>query len=90
MTAGRLFCFGFGYSAAALARALRPAGWTIAGTATTEDKVARLRTEGIDAFLFRRDHPLADPRVAQLVLLAHALAADNHEALCACHRIPTR
>ena len=31
---------------------------------------------------------VADPRVAELVLLAHALAADNHTALCACHRIP--
>jgi ArsR family transcriptional regulator, cadmium/lead-responsive transcriptional repressor len=31
---------------------------------------------------------VADPRVAQLVQLAHALAADNHQALCACHRIP--
>jgi len=35
-------------------------------------------------------YKVANPRVAQLVLLAHALAADNHEALCACHRIPTR
>lgn len=35
-------------------------------------------------------YKVADPRVAQLVMLAHALAADNHEALCACHRIPTR
>lgn len=34
-------------------------------------------------------YKVADPRVAQLVHLAHALAADNHEALCACHRIPT-
>ena len=33
-------------------------------------------------------YTVADPRVAQLVLLAHALAADNHTALCACHRIP--
>jgi ArsR family transcriptional regulator, cadmium/lead-responsive transcriptional repressor len=32
-------------------------------------------------------YKVADPRVAQLVLLAHALAADNHQALCACHRI---
>ncbi len=32
-------------------------------------------------------YQVADPRVAQLVLLAHALAADNHTALCACHRI---
>ncbi|WP_020525269.1 ArsR/SmtB family transcription factor [Catelliglobosispora koreensis] len=31
---------------------------------------------------------VAEPRVAQLVALAHILAADNREALCACHRIP--
>jgi DNA-binding transcriptional ArsR family regulator len=37
----------------------------------------------------RTFYKVADPRVAQLVLLAHALAADNHRALCACHRIPT-
>jgi DNA-binding transcriptional ArsR family regulator len=30
---------------------------------------------------------VTDQRVAQLVTLAHALAADNHTALCACHRI---
>lgn len=35
-------------------------------------------------------YTVADPRVAQLVLLAHALAADNHHALCACHRIAAR
>lgn len=29
-----------------------------------------------------------DPRVVQLISLAHTLAADNHDALCACHRIP--
>jgi DNA-binding transcriptional ArsR family regulator len=34
-------------------------------------------------------YQVTDPRVAQLVMLAHALAADNHSALCACHRIPT-
>jgi ArsR family transcriptional regulator, cadmium/lead-responsive transcriptional repressor len=33
-------------------------------------------------------YQVADPRVAQLVTLAHALAADNDTALCACHRIP--
>jgi DNA-binding transcriptional ArsR family regulator len=32
-------------------------------------------------------YKVADPRVAQLVHLAHALAADNHHGLCACHRI---
>jgi ArsR family transcriptional regulator, cadmium/lead-responsive transcriptional repressor len=37
----------------------------------------------------RTFYKVADPRVARLVVLAHALAADNHHALCACHRIPT-
>jgi DNA-binding transcriptional ArsR family regulator len=32
-------------------------------------------------------YQVADPRVAQLVTLAHALAADNDTALCACRRI---
>lgn len=36
----------------------------------------------------RTFYQVADPRVAQLVVLAHSLAADNHRALCACHRIP--
>lgn len=44
----------------------------------------RVRRAGRHAY-----YTVADPRVAQLVLLAHALAADNHTALCACHRIAT-
>lgn len=40
------------------------------------------RREGRKAF-----YKVADPRVAQLVLLAHALAADNACALAACMRI---
>ena len=42
-----------------------------------------VRRSGRHAF-----YRVADPRVAQLVLLAHALAANNHTALRACHRIP--
>jgi DNA-binding transcriptional ArsR family regulator len=33
-------------------------------------------------------YQVADSRVAQLVTLAHALAAGNDTALCACRRIP--
>jgi DNA-binding transcriptional ArsR family regulator len=33
-------------------------------------------------------YTVADPRVADLVVLAHALAADNASALTACERIP--
>lgn len=51
-TPQRLFCFGFGYSAAALARMLAGAGWSVAGTARDGEKTASLRARGIDAFVF--------------------------------------
>jgi hypothetical protein len=35
-------------------------------------------------------YKVTDPRVAELILLAHTLAADNHAALYTCHRIPQR
>jgi ArsR family transcriptional regulator, cadmium/lead-responsive transcriptional repressor len=41
------------------------------------------RRAGRNAF-----YQVADPRVAELVVLAHALAADNACALAACQRIP--
>jgi len=42
------------------------------------------RRAGRNAF-----YKVADPRVAELVVLAHALAADNNCALQACQRIPS-
>ncbi len=57
---GRLFCFGLGYSARALAGRLRTEGWTIAGTCQSDDARERLEADGMTAFLFDRDHPLAD------------------------------
>ncbi len=60
----RLFCFGLGFSAMALAQQLRAAGWWIAGTTRTEEKQARLVAAGIDAYLFDQDRPLADPKQA--------------------------
>lgn len=60
MTA-RLFCFGLGYSAMALARQLMAEGWTVAGTTRNADKQAALKADGIDAHLFSREHPLSDP-----------------------------
>lgn len=52
----RLFCFGFGYSAEALAKRLKPKGWRIAGTARAAEKVNALAARGVEAFAF----PLAD------------------------------
>ncbi len=58
----RLFCFGFGYSAAVLAHRLKAQGWRIAGTARTREKVKELAGQGIEAYQF--DAPLAHPAAA--------------------------
>jgi nucleoside-diphosphate-sugar epimerase len=60
----RLFCFGLGYTALALARRLQAGGWQIAGTTRSADKQARLAAEGIEAHLFERGWPLAAPDAA--------------------------
>jgi len=70
MTAPRLFCFGLGYSAHALARRLAARGWLIAGTAREPARVAQLRDAGVEAFLFDGTQPLDDP--------ARALAGTSH------------
>jgi nucleoside-diphosphate-sugar epimerase len=58
----RLFCFGMGYTALALARQLCAAGWRVAGTTRGADK--QLASEGFEVFPFERDRPLADPAAA--------------------------
>ncbi len=64
MIVPRLFVFGLGYSARALARALKAAGFRIAGTTRSPDKRAELAAQGIEAELFDRERPLADPEAA--------------------------
>ena len=71
---GRLFCYGLGYSALALARRLRTEGWSVAGTTRSPDKARRLAAEGIAVFLFDRDRPLEDP-VAALAGTSHILSS---------------
>ncbi|MBM3502421.1 MAG: SDR family oxidoreductase [Alphaproteobacteria bacterium] len=56
---GTLFCFGFGYSADALASTLLAEGWKVRGTATTPAKVEALRSRGIAAHVFDGQAPLA-------------------------------
>jgi hypothetical protein len=70
MPVGRLFCFGLGYSAGALARLLLRRGWTVAGT-------ARSAGPGVpDAAIhpFDRGRPLADP-AASLAGATHLLSS---------------
>lgn len=52
--AGRLFCFGYGYSAAALARLLLASGtgWQVAGTSRDTARRAAMTAAGIAAFPF--------------------------------------
>lgn len=66
----RLFCFGFGYSAAALARRLLPLGWAVAGTSRSAARRQAMAEAGIEAC----DFPLADP--------ARALAGASHVLVC--------
>jgi len=72
--ANRLFCFGMGYTAQALAADLQADGWTVAGT--TRDPSARrdLAARGWDMHLFDSGRPLDDPAAA-LAGTTHLLAS---------------
>ncbi len=48
----KLFCFGLGFSAGALARSSLDDGWIVAGTARTDGRCEHLRELGIDAVVF--------------------------------------
>lgn len=55
----RLFCFGLGYTARALVRRLMAKGWSVGGTVRDPAEADTLRADGVDAFVFDRDRPLA-------------------------------
>jgi nucleoside-diphosphate-sugar epimerase len=60
----RLFCFGLGYTALALARRLMAEGWQVAGTTRGADRRASFAAEGAEIHLFGRDQPLTDAAAA--------------------------
>jgi len=60
MTSPRLFCFGLGYTAVALAETLIGDGWRVAGTCRNEETARTLSDRGIEAFPFDRARPLED------------------------------
>lgn len=66
----RLFCFGLGYTAEALARAMLAEGWCVAGTCRDEQRRDALASCGIETWTFDAPHPLADA--------AEALADTTH------------
>jgi len=57
---GKLFCFGLGYSALALAETLLAEGWGVAGTCRAAEKQADFARRSIEALLFESDRPLAE------------------------------
>ena len=85
----RLFCFGLGFSALALARRLIAAGWSVAGTTRSPEKAAELRKAGIEAVLFDRDNPLPEA-AAVLAGSTHLLVSiapdDAGDPVLDCHR----
>ncbi len=73
MAQERLFCFGFGYSARALAAALAARGWHIAGT--VRDPQATPRQEGVERAAFDGTAPLSPEGRAMLAAATHVLVS---------------
>lgn len=63
-TGKRLFCFGLGFSAEALARRLSERGFAVAGTCRGVEKAVALAAKGFEMHLFDEGHPLAGPAAA--------------------------
>jgi nucleoside-diphosphate-sugar epimerase len=56
----RLFAFGYGFAAQALARRLRPKGWTVAASARRPEDADRLAGQGVEPVLLGDAKRLAD------------------------------
>ena len=70
-----LFCFGLGYTAGFLARALAAEGWRIAGTSRDAAACARLAAQGFDMHSWAPGRPLAAPAVVALGTATHLLSS---------------
>ncbi len=72
--APRLFCFGLGYCAQRLGRALAAEGWRVAGTCTAAETAQALAAEGFDANLFDGTAPMENA-AAVLAGITHVLSS---------------
>jgi nucleoside-diphosphate-sugar epimerase len=69
-----LFCFGLGYSALALARALKEQGWRVTGTCRATSNPEEARALGLEIVIFDPEHPVADlPQ--RLATVTHLLSS---------------
>lgn len=75
----RIFIFGLGYSALALAGQLRSLGWDVAGTTRRPDKVADLRQLGFTIYPFSRDTPMGvgAAALADFPYILHSVPPDD-------------
>lgn len=85
----RLFVFGLGYSATALARAMRGRAAAIAGTVRSHEKAAALAADGLGATVFTGDSP--GPAVAKALegathILASIPPGDTGDPVLVHHR----
>ncbi|MDQ8698816.1 SDR family oxidoreductase [Hyphomicrobium sp. LHD-15] len=76
----KLFCFGLGYSAEALARRLSPAEWQITGTARSDDGVERIAALGYGAIRFDGHSPAPEATDA-LADATHVLISASPDEL---------
>lgn len=60
-SAGKLFCFGYGYTCDDLGQLMLAHGWDVAGTTRDNEKRRFLRAQGVKSFLFDFEQPLEDP-----------------------------
>ena len=67
-----LLCFGYGYSARALAGLLRSKGWRITGTCRNAERAEALTREGVTALPFDGTAPIADLK-ARITERTHVL-----------------
>jgi len=70
-----LFCFGFGLSAAALARALPSTDWRIVGTTRTVEKAGDLADRGVEPVVFDGTRPMRPPGRRLLAEATHILVS---------------
>lgn len=83
---GRLFIFGLGYSGLEIARLAKAAGWSVAGTCTSDQKAEELRAHGIAAHRFDGTAALPAPAVggASHILCTIAPGTTGDPALRTC------
>mgnify|MGYP001815125146 FL=1 len=84
-----LLCFGFGFSASALAQLLSPQGWRITGTSRSAEGEERIRSLGFEAARFDGTAPSGDvTRALETAshLLISAPPSDDGDPVLAHHR----